>query len=454
MPDIALERGLPCNVDVERFVLGTVLQNDERFRCVAELLTAQDFSLEKHRRIFLCMRGLHDRGERIDRVTLANELIAHRQLESCDGIGYLASLDEGLPELVHIDSYIRILLEKARLRKLILIGQRLVDDALLADGRPAHELATATSERLLEIATSDQENKISSVDEIIRSQTRGLDRFLEPGGSGTNGIRTGLRRLDEMTGGLQRGDLIVFAGRPSTGKTALALNITENVARGREALSVAIFSLEMTRDAVITRMLCSIAGIDSCRLRANRLNANEKHRLAQAADSLARARIFIDDSPGTTAIDIEVKSRKLRAERGLDLCIIDYLGLIASHRKTDNRVRELGEITKYLKLMIAKELNIPVLLLSQLNRAPENRAGHRPILSDLRESGDIEQDADVVAFIYRGEMYEPGNEALRGLAELLVLKQRNGPTGSLDLQFHSECARFEDPAELGAKKAN
>jgi replicative DNA helicase len=444
MPDIALERGLPCNLDAERFVLGGVLLDDTRFPEIAAALTSEDFSVEKHRRIFARMCELYERSERIDRVTLANELRAHRQLESCDGVGYLVSLDEGLPELAKFDSYIRIVCEKARLRQFILVGQRLIDNALMDDGTPAHELASAASERLLQIGTSDKENRLASVNEIIHSHD-GLSRFLDHTINQRIGVQTGFSLLDEMTGGLQRGDLVVIAGRPSMGKTAFALNLAVHAAVGLQRLSVAVFSLEMSRDSLLTRMLCSAAGVDATKQRSGHLNQEEKRRLTQTAEQLHGARLFIDDTSGITAMDISAKLRRLRADNGVDLCIIDYLGLIASHRKTENRVRELGEITRHLKLMVAKELHIPVVLLSQLSRAPETRSDHRPILSDLRESGDIEQDADVVALIYRGEIYHPSKRELSGLAELLIAKQRNGPTGRVDLVFRKEFTRFEEP---------
>jgi len=448
MTDTALENGLPHNTDAERFILGAVLQDDTRFPEVLAALTPEDFSLETHRRIFSRMRELHERSERIDRVTLANELMAHRQLELCGGVSYLVSMDEGLPELVKFESYVRIVREKARLRQIIFDSQRLIENALMDDGTPAHELAAAASHRLLQIGTSDTENRLACVGEIVRGHAGGLNRFLDADLNQRNGIRTGFHDLDAMTGGLQRGDLIVIAGRPSMGKTALALNLATHCAVGSQRLSVSIFSLEMPQDALINRLLCSEARVDSSRQRAGQLNSEEKARLRQAAETFGRARLFIDDTPAITAIDIGAKLRRLRADQGIDLCIIDYLGLIANDRKTNNRVRELGEITRYLKLFVAKELDIPVVLLSQLSRAPEARADHRPILSDLRESGDIEQDADVVAFVYRAEVYNSTDTKLRGLAELLIAKQRNGPTGMLGLLFRKKFTRFEErPAE-------
>src|SRR3984885_10991798 len=321
MADIALERGLPCNLDAERLVLGAVLQDDTRLPALAAALIPDDFSLEKHRRIFARMCELRERAERIDRVTLANELMAQGQLESCDGIGYLVSLDEGLPELPKFDSYVRIVREKARLRALIFTGQRLIDRALLDDGTPAHELASSASERLLPMRASETENKLISVSEIIRNHNGGPTLL---GGLGDRtGIETGFSRLDQMTGGLQRGDLFVLAARPSMGKTALALNIAAHAAVGEQPLSVAVFSLEMSREAVTKRILCPAARVNTAKQRAGRLNQEEERRLAEASEQLHEARLFIDDSSSITTMDISEKVRRLRADHGLDLCVID-----------------------------------------------------------------------------------------------------------------------------------
>jgi replicative DNA helicase len=447
MPDIPLERGVPHNLDAERFVLGAVLQDDTRFPALGAALIEDDFYLEKHRRMFARMCELHERSERIDRVTLANELMARGQLESCDGIGYLVSLDEGLPALPNFDSYVRIVREKARLRELAFIGQRLTTSALMDDGAPAHELASAFSGSLLQIRASYKENRLVSASQIIQDHSAVREDL-----GGRTGIQTGFSRLDQMTGGLQRGDLIVLAARPSMGKTALALNIAVHASVGEQRLSVAVFSLEMSGEAVMKRILSSVALVDAAKQRVGHLNQEEKRRLADATEQLHDARLFIDDSSSITTMDITAKLRRHRADHGLDLCIIDYLGLIGSHRKTENRVRELGEITKHLKLMIAKELQIPVLLLSQLNRAAENRHDHRPLLSDLRESGDIEQDADVVALLFREEVYKPRNREVSGLAELMIAKQRSGPTGLVNLVYRKEYTCFEQPPAEGEGK--
>ncbi|HXA67384.1 MAG TPA: replicative DNA helicase [Bryobacteraceae bacterium] len=456
MADLALERGLPANLDAERFVLGAVLQDDSCFPSVASELKLEDFSLEKHRRIFLRMVDLHERGERIDRVTVANELTKHRQLESVDGVLYLVSLDDGLPELVSFESYVQIVRDKAVLRQLAFTGQRMTD-AALQQQESAYEIAARFGEELAGFKGRGR-SELESVGDTIENE--GLSSFITP--SGRDGVPTGYTALDQMTGGLQRGELAVLAARPSMGKTALALNISANIAfgcnghrePGDEPGSVAIFSLEMSKRSLILRLACARARVDSQKQRAGFLNHGEKARLSRALQDISGAPLFIDDS-ASTVIDIHHKIGRLRADHGeLDLVVIDYLGLIGAHAESESRTRQLGIMTSYLKTRVAKELHVPVLLLSQLSRAPEKRAehDHRPILSDLRESGDIEQDADLVAFLFREEMYKPDAAHLAGTAELIVAKNRNGPTGSIDLVWLREFTKFENPAAWAGER--
>jgi replicative DNA helicase len=443
--DVALERGLPANVDAERLVLGAILIDDTLFPQAAAGLSGPEFSIEKHRRIFAGMHQLHARIERIDRVTVANELQALLQLESVGGLTYLASLDEGLPTLVNFDSYVRIVREKYRLRALILQARKLTDLALLDNGTPARELAANFTQDLAGVASSDAENKLSSADEILTA-CGGVRRFTHPLTDGSKGIETGFRRFDQMTGGMQRGDLVVLAARPSMGKTALALNIAHHVAVGSQRLPVAVFSLEMSQEALLGRLLCAAARVDSSKQRAGYTSRDEQARLALASEQLRAAPLFIDDTSGTGLMDMHAKLRRLKSERGLSLVVVDYLQLMSSHGRPENRNQEISTLSRGLKLL-AKDLGVPILVLSQLSRAPETRPGdHRPQLSDLRESGSIEQDADLVAFIFREEVYKPDREDLHGLAELLLAKQRNGPTGRVNLVFLKELTRFEDRA--------
>ena len=442
-PDIALEKGLPQNLDAERFVLGAILMDAALYIQVAGSLEATDFSLEKHRRIFLRMGEVYDRGERIDRVTVANELMKQNQLESVDGVSYLVSLDEGLPVLSNLESYVRIVKDKSVLRRIIFTSQALIDRCLRAEDEPDQILAGA-EESLLKLGDTRAADSLINPKRIIEEYEGGLNVFLDPS-KRIKGLSTGFLKLDEMTGGLHEGELVILAARPSMGKTALALNVAQHVAtRPGEEKTVAVFSLEMSRESLLTRMICAAARVDQQKFRASYLSQDERRRLAKAASDLVQSPLFIDDTSGAHLMDIHAKLRRLKSEHGLGLVVIDYLQLMSGRGRYENRNQEISTISRGLKLL-AKDLKVPMLVLSQLNRAPEIRQGdHRPQLSDLRESGSIEQDADLVAFIFREEVYKPQDESLRGLAELLIAKQRNGPIGKVNLVFLKEFTKFEN----------
>ncbi|HYL74717.1 MAG TPA: replicative DNA helicase [Bryobacteraceae bacterium] len=441
--DIALEKGLPVNLDAERFVLGAILMDDALYIQVAGTLEADDFSLEKHRRIFLRMGELYGRSERIDRVTVANELLKQNQLESVDGLTYLVSLDEGLPALSNLDSYVRIVKDKATLRRIIFTSQKLIDRCIVGEDEPDEILASA-EESLLKLGDARTKEALVSPQGILDNFEGGINAFLDPS-KRIKGLSTGFLKLDEMTGGLHQGELLILAARPSMGKTALALNMAQHVAmHPNQKQTVAVFSLEMSRESLLTRMICAGARVDQQKFRAGYLNQDERRRLAKTAAELVKTPLFIDDTAGTHLMDIHAKLRRLQAEHGLALVVIDYLQLMSGRGRFENRNQEISTISRGLKLL-AKELKVPMLVLSQLSRAPETRPGdHRPQLSDLRESGSIEQDADLVAFIFREEVYKPDREDLRGLAELQVAKQRNGPTGRVNLVFLKEFTKFEN----------
>jgi replicative DNA helicase len=441
MQDIALEKGLPANLDAERFVLGSIMMDDASFIPIAGTLEADDFSLEKHRRIFSRMAELYDRGERIDRVTVANELMKHNQLESVDGLSYLVSLDDGLPAISNLESYVRIVKDKSVLRRIIFSSQKMIDRCYLGEEEPEQILSSA-EESLLKLGESRAKDALANPDRIIREFEGGLDAFLDPS-KRIKGIGTGFLKFDEMTGGLHPGELIIIAARPSMGKTALALNIAQHVAMNPPQ-TVAVFSLEMSKESLLTRMICASARVDQQKFRAGYLNQDERRRLMKAAADLVQAPLFIDDSPGVNLMDIHAKLRRLRSEHGLSLVIVDYLQLMSSRSRYENRNQEVSALSRGFKLL-AKELNVPMVVLSQLSRAPETRPGdHRPQMSDLRESGSIEQDADVIGFIFREEVYKQDREDLKGLAELLLAKQRNGPTGKVNLVFLREFTKFEN----------
>jgi replicative DNA helicase len=442
--DLALERGLPSNIDAERLVLGAILMDDSNYVQVAGLLDPEDFSLEKHRRIFLRMGELHARGESIDRVTVANELMRHGQLESCDGLTYLMSLDNGLPQIFAVESYIRIVRNKSILRRIIFTSQKLVDRCMLGD-EDADTLLASAEETLLKLGETQARQTLVNPMQIIRDFEGGLEIFLDPSRR-VRGLQTGFRKFDDMTAGLHEGELVILAARPSMGKTALALNIAQHVATDPvNPQTVAVFSLEMSKESLLTRMVCAEARVDQQKFRMGYLGHEERRMLQMAAMKLVQAPLFIDDTPGTNLMDVHAKLRRLQAEHGLALVVIDYLQLMSSKGRSENRNQEVSALSRGLKLL-SKELRVPFIVLSQLSRAPETRPGdHRPQMSDLRESGSIEQDADLVLFIFREEVYNRDREDLRGLAKLIIAKQRNGPIGDVNMVFLKEYTRFENP---------
>ncbi|MFL6447178.1 MAG: replicative DNA helicase [Bryobacteraceae bacterium] len=443
--DLSLDQVLPDNIDAERFVLGAIMSSENAFLQVAGTLGAEDFSLEKHKRIFLRMMDLHERGERIDRVTLANELMKQGQLQSVDGLSYLVSLDDGLPQLHNLDSYVSIVREKALLRRIITVSQDTIDRCLTCE-EDAKQILGAVEDALMKLGDVQSKNSLANPAQIITEYEGGINAFLDTS-KRIKGISTGFLKFDEMTGGLREGELFVLAARPAMGKTALALNIAQHVASNQaNPKAVAVFSLEMSKESLLTRMLCASARVDQQRFRAGYLNPDERRSLQEAMYQMVETPLFIDDTAGTNLMDVHSKLRRLQAEHDLGLVVIDYLQLMQGRGRFENRVQEISSLSRGFKLM-SKELRVPFLVLSQLSRAPETRPGdHRPMLSDLRESGSIEQDADMVGFIFREEVYRPDKESLKGIAELILAKQRNGPTGRIKLAFLNRFTKFENLA--------
>jgi len=443
-PSNTTDKGLPTNVDAERFVLGSIMLDDTFYVQAAGTLEGDDFSLEKHRRIFKRMGELYERGDKIDRVTIANELMKFGELEACDGLSYLVSLDDGLPRIPNLDSYIRIVKDKSVLRRIVFASQHMMNRCLAGEEEPDQILAGA-EETLLKLGESRVQAGLQQAGSILQNYEGGLTAFLDPS-KRVKGISTGFAKFDEMTGGMHGGDLIIVAARPSMGKTALALNIAQHVALKLKQ-TAAIFSLEMSKESLLTRMLCSVARVNSQSFRGGFLNQEERRKLSHAVNEIAEAPLYIDDTAGLHLMDMHAKLRRLQAEKAkIGLVIVDYLQLM-SLRGYENRTQEVSALSRGMKLL-AKELNVPMMVLSQLSRAPETRQGdHRPQLSDLRESGSIEQDADIVGFIFREEVYQRDREDLRGLAELIVGKQRNGPIGTVNLVFLHAQTKFENRAE-------
>lgn len=445
--DLVLDTALPENLDAERFVLGAVMNSENAFLQVAGTLNAEDFSLEKHKRIFLRMMDLQERGEKIDRVTLANELMRQGQLQSVDGISYLVSLDDGLPRLHNLESYVGIVREKSLLRRIITVSHDTISRCVNCE-EEASQILGAVEDAFMRLGDVEAKNSLSTPAQIIGDYEGGINAFLDTS-KRIKGISTGYLKFDEMTGGLREGELIILAARPAMGKTALALNIAQHVATNiANPKAVAIFSLEMSKESLLTRMLCASARVDQQRFRAGYLNADERRGLQEAMYQMVEAPLYIDDTAGINLMDIHSKLRRLQStsEHELGLVVIDYLQLMQGRGRFENRVQEISSLSRGFKLM-SKELRVPFLVLSQLSRAPETRPGdHRPMLSDLRESGSIEQDADMVGFIFREEVYRPDKESLKGLAELILAKQRNGPTGRIKLAYLNRFTKFENLA--------
>ncbi len=440
----SLERTLPHNIDAEKSVLGSILVNNENYYRVIETLRPEDFYLDAHRVIYRKMVELIERSKAIDLITIQEELVRASQLESAGGITYLAGLLDGIPHLANIDHYIEIISEKALMRQLINWANKIMAECF-DQAEPAEEILDRAEQALFGLSEKRLRTGFISVKDMELPATKLLEKLYTEREMIT-GVATGFRDLDRMTSGLQSSDLIILAARPSMGKTALCLNIAQQVALEKN-LPVGMFSLEMSKEQLLLRMLCSEARVDSHKVRTGYLSKDDFRKLIDSLGRTTQAPMFIDDSSTLTVMEMRAKCRRLKAEHGLSMIIVDYLQLMSGYGRVENRTQEISGISRGLKAL-AKELSVPVLALSQLSRAPEQRQGdHKPQLSDLRESGSIEQDADVVMFIYREEVYKPSEENA-GLAELIIAKQRNGPTGVVRLAFLREFTRFETLLDL------
>jgi replicative DNA helicase len=446
--DYSLAHTLPANVEAERSILGAILLDNLSYNQAAEHLKPEDFSLDSHRRIYTRMVDLAESSRPIDMITLVEELDRRKELEAIGDVGYVSGLLDGVPDRPSIEHYIKIVRDKALLRGLIHVANaaiaRASDQSDLAE-----EVLNDAEAAIMQLSEKRIGRGFLGVQEIVKESFGSVDALLQRGQRIT-GLATHYADLDEMTSGLQRADLVIIAGRPSMGKTAFAMNIAENAAIEDQKV-VGMFSLEMSREALLLRLLCSRARVDSHKMRTGSLWRDDMTKVVRAMDELAHAPIFIDDTPGIVLSEMRAKARRLKQSQGkLDLLIVDYLQLMSGGgRRYENRTQEVSAISRGLK-GLAKELNVPVIALSQLSRAPESRGGdHRPQLADLRESGSIEQDADVVAFIFREEVYKQDDPDLQGKAELIIAKQRNGPTGRVRLAFIKNSTRFESLMEGG-----
>ena len=435
--EATLSRLLPQSLEAERSLLGAILLNNDAILPAMEIVTEEDFSRESHRRIFHAVMRLASRSSAVDAVTLPVELESLGFLDKVGGVTYLSSLTEGVPRSQNVEHYARIVKEKSVLRQLIREAEEIQDSAYRGDG-DVDEIVTAAERRIFDIAEKKLRSNFTSLPELVKQASHTMEELYKRRELVT-GLATGFREFDEMTTGLHPAELIIIAARPSVGKTSFCLGLAQHAALKQERVA-AVFSLEMSKEQIAIRMICSEARVDLRRLRSGYLTQEEIGRIAKAISVLSKARIFVDDSSTINTLEMRSKARRLKAEHGLDLIVIDYLQLI-SQPGHENRNLEISAISRALKAL-SKELAVPVVALSQLSRAPEGRKDRRPQLSDLRESGAIEQDADLVAFLVREEMYDPSAE--QGVAELIIGKQRNGPTGSIKMAFIREYTRFEN----------
>ncbi len=452
IPNPTLDTGLPANIDAEKTILGAILLDNAAHSEAAEKIDADDFSLDSHRRIYMRMSELLDAQRSVDIVTLANELARYKEVEAVGGVAYLASLTEGLPRRPVIEEYIRIVKDKSLLRKLMLICSSAI--ARAADqSEDAIGVLDVTESQLLEVSEKGLTQGLESLDKIVANSFGSIDNLYKQSREVT-GVSTGFIEFDRMTSGLQKGELIIIAARPSMGKTALAINIAQNAALLHGA-KVAVFSLEMSKASLLRRMLASQASVDQQKLQKGFLGREDHDKLQNALGQLVESHIFIDDSAGISLAEMRAKARRLKQNAGgLDLVVVDYLQLMTASLPSggkkgyENRTQEVSAISRGLKAM-AKELDVPLVALSQLSRASERRGDDkRPMLSDLRESGSIEQDADVVAFIHREAYYNHNKEELSAeelaKSEIILAKQRNGPTGTVFMYFNSRYTRFDN----------
>ena len=446
--DQPFERALPNSAEAERAILGAILLDNGLISQAIEQLKAEDFYVPSHRRIFLAMIALFERGAEINAILIGEELRKENALESAGGFTFITNLTYGLPHSTNILHYARVVRGKSMLRQLIKTSNKITQEALEEEDEPEIILDHA-EHAIFQLADERIKQGFMHVKPIAEQL---LEKVQEMEGRAAvlTGLTTGFADLDKMTSGLQPADLIILAARPSMGKTSFALMLAENAAIHAGAC-VGVFSLEMSKESLVMRMLCSQSNVDAQRFRNGFLSRLEWAQIAKSLGTLADTRIFLDDTPGLSVLEMRAKARRLIAEqKKLDLLIVDYLQLMSgSSKRAESRQQEVSQISRELKAL-AKELNVPLLALSQLSRAPEARSDHRPQLADLRESGALEQDADLVAFIFREEQYktpeekEAMPEEQRNIAEIIIAKQRNGPTGTVDLRFTPSSMRFDN----------
>jgi|SRR5579871_17485 len=440
-PETTIERGLPASLEAERLVLGSILVEGEQYELIAGAISSDDFALEKHRRIFTRMGDLAGRGEKIDRITVYHELVKHNEAESCDGLGYLVDLDTGMPSGHNLDGYVRILREKSTLRRAIFAARHVMNRCLEARDGAADILAEA--EALLSKLADDQQKHGEWLNpgQVITSYPGGINAFMQPPKGGA-GVPLPWAYMTKALCGLQRGDLFLVAGRPSMGKSIIGMQMAHHAAARGEG--VALVSLEMDKAAIIRRLISAVGNIDAQRFRTGCLDREERKRVAEAASQIENLPLWIDDTRARTIPAVTSAVRKLMARCPVRLIIIDHLQLMKATGRVENRHHELSEISHSLK-HLAGQLDVTVVLLSQVNRECE-KDKRPPRLADLKETGSLEEDADVVMFVHRPEQYNRQDATLRGQAEFIIGKQRNGPTGKRKMLFQHEYQRFVEVA--------
>jgi replicative DNA helicase len=439
--DQYLERPLPSSEDSERVILGAVLLDNALITQAIEHLKPEDFYSPLNRRVYNAMIGLFEQGKQIDPILIIEEMKKDGPIEAIGGISTIANLTFGLPHFSNLTEYVKVVKDKSVVRTLIRTCNQITSEAL-AEEDEAEVILDRAEQMVFALAEERTRKGFTHIEPVAREVLEKVTELAHGDSHALTGLSTGFRDFDAKTSGLQKTDLIIIAARPSMGKTALCLTIAQNAAVLENAV-VAVFSLEMSKEQLVMRMLSSEARIDAHRFRTGHLMREEWSRLAGGIESLSRAKIFIDDTAGLSVLEMRAKARRLAAEqKKLDLIVVDYLQLMSAGGRNESRQQEVSKISRELKAL-AKELNVPVVALSQLSRAPEARNPPKPLMSDLRESGSIEQDADVVAFIYREDYYHETDEN-KGMAELIISKQRNGPTGTVRLAFLKEFTRFEN----------
>ena len=448
--DPSLYKLPPQNIEAEQSVLGSILLENSALNNVQEIISDGDFYSEAHKKIFKTIYDLSEKNEPVDLITLSNALRDKNMLDSVGGMSYLASLVDNVPSAANAANYSKIVKEKAILRGLITTATEIIDNCYEAN-TDVDNILDSAEHHIFEISENKVRQDFSPIKDVVKESFKSIEG-LYASKELITGVPTGFDRLDDLTAGLQKSELIIIAGRPSMGKTAFALNIALNAAMGAQ-VPAAIFSLEMSKEQLAFRLLSSKARVDSQRLRKGFLGETDWPKLTTAAGLLSETPLYIDDTAAITVMEMKAKSRRLKADKGLGLIVVDYIQLMKSSYTHDSREREISDISRSLKAL-AKELKVPVVALSQLNRQVESRTNRRPQMADLRESGAIEQDADVIAFIYRDEVYNKSEDNPdKGVAEIIIAKQRNGPTDTVKLAFVDKYTSFENLSRVDVPEA-